>query len=36
MDPELPFHYWTRNERFKIEETNFGKDVGAEVIYCET
>ena len=33
MDPELPFHYWARNERFKIEETNFDKDVGAERLY---
>ena len=32
MDPELPFHYWTRNERFKIEETNF-EGVGAERLH---
>ncbi|OWF45548.1 hypothetical protein KP79_PYT07067 [Mizuhopecten yessoensis] len=27
LDLELPFHYWTRNERFKTEESGFDEDV---------
>lgn len=28
MDPALPFHYWTQNEHFKLEEANFDQNLG--------
>ncbi|XP_063448946.1 uncharacterized protein LOC134728306 isoform X2 [Mytilus trossulus] len=30
LDPNIPFYYWTQNERFKLEHASFDKDNGQD------
>ena len=30
LDPNIPFYYWTRNERFKIENPSFDENNGQD------